>query len=33
MGSDVEVLEPKSFREDISEIAKQMWNKYKEDKA
>jgi len=33
MGSDIEVLEPKSFREDISEIAKQMWNKYKEDKA
>lgn len=30
MGSDIEVLEPKSFREDISEIAKQMWNKYKE---
>ena len=33
MGSDIEVLEPESFRGDIREIAKQMWNKYKEDKA
>lgn len=32
MGSDIEVLEPESFRGDIREIAKQMWNKYKEDK-
>ena len=31
-GSDIEVLEPKWFRDEIAEISKHMWNKYKEDK-
>ena len=30
-GSDIEVLKPKWFRDEIAEIAKNMWNKYKED--
>lgn len=30
MGNDVEVLEPSEFRDDIVEIVRQMWNKYKE---
>ena len=30
-GSDIEVLEPKWFREEMAVIAKNMWNKYKED--
>ena len=29
-GSDVEVLEPKWFRDEVAEISKHMWNKYKE---
>ena len=32
MGSDIEVLEPKWFRDEVAEISKHMWNKYKEDK-
>ncbi len=32
MGSDIEVLSPKWFREDTAERVKAMWNKYKEDK-
>ena len=32
MGSDVEVLSPKWFREDTAERVKAMWNKYKNDK-
>ncbi len=31
MGSDVEVLSPKWFREDIAERVRQMWDKYKDD--
>ena len=31
MGSDIEVLEPKWFRDEVAEISKHMWNKYKED--
>ena len=31
MGSDIEVLSPKWFREELAEISKNMWNKYKED--
>ena len=31
MGSDIEVLSPKWFREDTAERVKAMWNKYKED--
>ena len=31
-GSDVEVLAPKWFRDEVAEISKQMWNKYKNDK-
>ena len=31
-GCDIEVLEPKWFRDEIAEISKHMWNKYKEDK-
>ena len=31
-GSDIEVLEPKWFRDEIAEISKHMWNKYKNDK-
>ena len=30
-GCDIEVLEPKWFRDEMAEIAKNMWNKYKED--
>jgi len=30
-GSDIEVLEPKWFRDEIAEISKHMWNKYKND--
>ena len=32
MGSDVEVLTPKWFRDEVAEISKHMWNKYKNDK-
>ena len=32
MGNDIEVLEPSEFRDDIVEIVKQMWDKYKDDK-
>ena len=32
MGSDIEVLSPKWFREDTAERVKAMWNKYKNDK-
>ena len=32
MGSDIEVLSPKWFREEVAEISKHMWNKYKYDK-
>jgi predicted DNA-binding transcriptional regulator YafY len=32
MGSDVEVLSPKWFREDTAERVRQMWDKYKDDK-
>ena len=28
-GSDIEVLEPKWFRDEVAEISKHMWNKYK----
>ena len=31
MGSDVEVLSPKWFRDDMAVISKHMWNKYKND--
>ena len=31
-GCDIEVLEPKWFRDEIAEISKHMWNKYKNDK-
>lgn len=30
-GSDIEVLAPKWFRDDMAEISKHMWNKYKND--
>ena len=30
-GCDIEVLEPKWFRDEVAEICKHMWNKYKED--
>ena len=30
-GSDIEVLEPKWFRDEVAEISKHMWNKYKND--
>jgi predicted DNA-binding transcriptional regulator YafY len=30
-GCDIEVLEPKWFRDEVAEISKHMWNKYKED--
>lgn len=32
MGSDIEVLAPKGFREELAEISEHMWNKYKNDK-
>ena len=32
MGSDIEVLAPKGFREDLAKISKHMWDKYKNDK-
>ncbi len=32
MGSDVEVLSPAWFRDEVAEIAEHMWNKYKDDK-
>ena len=31
-GSDIEVLEPKWFRDEVAEISKHMWNKYKDNK-
>ena len=31
MGSDIEVLSPKWFREELAEISEHMWDKYKED--
>ena len=31
-GCDIEVLEPKWFRNEVAEISKHMWNKYKDDK-
>ena len=31
MGSDIEVLEPAWFRDEVAEIAEHMWNKYKND--
>lgn len=31
-GCDIEVLEPKWFRDEVAQIAKHMWNKYKDDK-
>ena len=31
-GCDMEVLEPKWFRDELAEIAKQMWNNYKRKK-
>ena len=31
-GSDIEVLSPKWFRDEVAEISRHMWNKYKEDK-
>ena len=31
-GCDIEVLEPKWFRDEVAEISKHMWNKYKDDK-
>jgi hypothetical protein len=31
-GSDIEVLSPKWFRDEVAEISKHMWNKYKDDK-
>ena len=30
--SDIEVLSPKWFRDEMAEISKHMWNKYKNDK-
>lgn len=30
-GSDIEVMEPKWFRDEVAEISKHMWNKYKND--
>jgi predicted DNA-binding transcriptional regulator YafY len=30
-GCDIEVLEPKWFRDEMAEIAKSMWNKYKKN--
>ena len=30
-GSDIEVLSPKWFRDEVAEISKRMWNKYKLD--
>ena len=30
-GSDIEVLSPKWFRDEVAEISKRMWNKYKVD--
>ena len=32
MGSDIEVLSPKWFRDELAEISEHMWNKYKDDK-
>jgi hypothetical protein len=32
MGSDIEVLSPDWFRDEVAEISKHMWNKYKDDK-
>jgi hypothetical protein len=29
-GNDIEVMEPKWFRDEVAEISKHMWNKYKE---
>ncbi len=31
-GCDIEVLKPKWFRDEVAEISKHMWNKYKDDK-
>jgi len=31
-GCDIEVLEPKWFRDEMAEIAKNMWNKYRDKK-
>ena len=31
-GSDIEVLEPERFRDEVAEISKHTWNKYKNDK-
>ncbi len=31
-GSDIEVLEPEWFRDEVAEISKHMWNKYRDDK-
>ena len=31
-GCDIEVLEPKWFRDEVAEISKHMWDKYKDDK-
>jgi predicted DNA-binding transcriptional regulator YafY len=31
-GCDIEVLEPQWFRDEVAEIAKNMWNNYKDDK-
>ena len=31
-GCDIEVLEPEWFRNEVAEISKHMWNKYKDDK-
>ncbi len=31
MGSDIEVLAPRWFRDEVAEISKHMWNKYKND--
>ena len=30
-GSDIEVLSPKWFRDEVAEISKHMWNKYNND--
>ena len=32
MGSDIEVLEPKWFRDEVAEVTEHMWNKYKDGK-
>jgi hypothetical protein len=32
MGSDIEVLSPDWFRDEVAEISKHMWNKYKDNK-